>query len=265
MIKIKTFFVFFICYFIFSLNGFSQYYYASNEGSLLALNEKNDFKGSIAVGRNSYIGKNMSYQIGYSPLNNIAFQFSYFAYKADPVQERKFSSGNLFNGAIGTYYFLPIGKHRNTSIHKDLLMKKGIMADLYMGYGKGNMFNNYIGAKASKLFFNKPFIQGGLHWQTGTLAVDYVTKFGFLDYYKTEIYGFGSQQPTTGIENFELYDTFSYREHSVRIRLQLKIMGVFMTRTWINHSDRGAKFIDNATHFGMLLELDEIFKKKKEK
>lgn len=255
-------FIFFIAS-LFSQQLLAQHYYACNESGLLALHDDQDFKTSFATGRNSIIGKSFSLNFGYSPFKHVAVQTNFFTYKANPIQVDKYTDGSLLSGMIGTYYFFKInGKNNSSPIQKDLLMDKGILLDFYLGYGKGDMYNNYINTKASELFYEKSFLQGGLHWQTGTLGVDLVSKFGFLDYYRTEAYALGNSVSSSNIDNLGLYDTFSFRENSIRVRLHLKFVGVYMTRTWINHSDRGAKFIDNATHFGLILALNRISKNK---
>lgn len=242
----------------------AQYYYASNESGLLALHERKDLKFSIATGRNSIAGRSLSLNMGYSPFKNIAIQGSYFKFNTEPIQLNKYTKGSLISALAGTYYFFPINKkNKYNPILKDLLMQKGFLMDFYMAYARGNMYNNYINSKAAELFYTKSYLQAGLHWQTGTFGLDFISKFGFLDYYKTEAFFIPNAPASLNIENFGLYDTFNFRENAIRVRLHLKYVGIYLTRTWINHSERGAKFIDNATHFGLIIDIDKISNKKK--
>ncbi|MFT5764647.1 MAG: hypothetical protein ACI8X3_002078, partial [Saprospiraceae bacterium] len=168
----------------------SHNYYAPNEGVLLALNEKNDVKVSVGGGENSSYNNDeestFSLQGGYSPINHLGVQSSYFTYKGKGTQNGVAESGNGFiaNAAIGTYYRFPLKKNRSgrERLPDNLAMQRSILIDFYGGYAKGKVHNYYNPSTNSHFEFNKRFIQLGFHWQGRILGIDFTSKFGNLDY-----------------------------------------------------------------------------------
>ncbi len=246
----------------------THYYYAPNEGTSLALTEKHDAKVSYGVGAGGNNRNHKSFQIGYSPINHIGIQASYFSGDAEGVQDgiTERGDGQISNIALGTYYFYPT----NSKIYKIekretlLGMKRGFLFDLYVGRGTGNVNNFYAPPASSHFDFNKTWGQGGIHWQGRFVGIDMVFKVGVLDFKNVEINGRLEESTLIDIENVIEYDTYNFRESTIKIHFGIRHLRYFITTTWLNTSNASdVKFIDNVTHIGVMIDIDEFFKKRK--
>ena len=269
MVNYKSIFVSLIIATAMFASSCSHYYYAPNEGTLLALNEKNDLKlsagGNLGGDENE---SNFSFQAGYSPIKHLGIQSSFFSYKKRGEKDGVTESGNGFisNAAIGAYYFLPtkrISKRRELIVNGPV-MQRGVMFDLYAGYAKGEVHNYYEPNTSSHFDFNKSFAQLGIHWQGKIYGISFVSKFGVLDYKNGDVNGKISEEHLADVMDIEKYDTYAFRENSLRFSLGIQHARFFLTTTWLNSSKLDkVKFIDNTVHAGVILELDEFFRKRR--
>ncbi len=251
----------------FLLNSCSHYYYAPNEGALLALNEKNDLKVSAGKSNSSDDREfNYSLQVGYSPIKHLGIQSSYFNYRESGVRNSFTESGNghISTAAIGTYYFFPTKKiGRRPDLVNNYTMNRGILIDLYAGRSNGSVNNYYTLNSSSHFDFNKTYGQFGFHWQGRVFGINYVSKFGVLDFKNGTVNGKISQEHLADIMDVEKNDTYNFRENSIRFHIGVKHARFFITGTWFN-SPKSAevKFVESTLHGGVIIEIDEFFKKK---
>ena len=171
------------CHTISYTNG----HYASSEAGALELSEKDDLKvsGSLSL---SDIGYGFNVQTGYSPIKHVAIASNYTNISHNNLTNASSSSlnfnntlgmtkFNLFEGSIGTYYFLPFKKES-----KDI----GVLFDIYTGYGLGKVKNDY-GEGYSNLNFNHYYLQGGIHLRMKWFGISYLKRQTSLDYTKGNI------------------------------------------------------------------------------
>ncbi len=247
----------------------NQYYYAPNEGAILALSESQDAKVSFGIGpHGDQEGSNASLQIGYSPIKYLALQSSYFQFSGDRLINETLTTGNsrIINGAIGTYKFFPMKRSydREETIPLTVGMPRGLLVDFYAGYGDGNV-NTYYEVPASSHFeFNKKFLQAGVHWQGRIVGVDMVLKSGVLDFSAGEIIGNLGSANLKDVQNIELNDTYDFRESTIRVHLGIRHARLFVSRSWFNSSKfKNVAFLESTFHFGTIIEIDEFFRKRK--
>ncbi len=252
----KSTYIFLFILYVLGLCSCSHYYYAPDEGNLIALKEKDDLKFSAALPDGE--GPNYSLQLGYSPIKRVGLQGSYYRYAQEGNYSRSFGEGSIGSIAIGAYhtYFLD---HRD-SIRKNA-MRSSIMFDLYAGYGKGNVDNYYAPGLSSHFDFNKKYIQLGIHWQNDLLGFDLVSKLGILDFEQGSVIGELDLEDFQDIENLQLYDTYFIRETSFRFFIGIRQIRCFMTITRLNSPEIDkVRFIDQTFQLGAIIDIDELFK-----
>lgn len=261
--------------FLFLFCSCSHYYYAPDEGYLLSLGEKGDIKISAATGSagesNGDLEKDntSSFQAGYSPIKNLGIQGSIFSLKRvgesdDGVKPR--GHGFIASGAIGGYFFIINERQKllQEEFADPLKMRKGVLLDLYAGYGQGKAHNYYANGSNSHFDFQKSFIQGGIHWQGKMTGISYVFKVVRLDYQTGIVNKEIEQEDLVAIQGISQNNPFSLIEHSFRFHVGLKKIRFFLSTTLIPYSKEVDKldYIGSSGHIGLILELDEIFRKK---
>lgn len=257
----------------------NHYYYAPEEGHLLTLSEKGDAK--ISVGGNSTNedgndskGTNFTLQAGYSPINHLGIQGSYFSLKRKGVSSfEELGSGNGFiaSGAIGTYLFIENNFQRKrkkvvkTYVEPHLKMKKGFLLDLYGGYSLGKVHNYYSKTTDSHLSFRKIYLQGGLHINGKVMGLSYTLKGVRLDYEKAVLNGDMEESEILNIQDITKANPFFLIENSLRFHLGIRQFRFFMTVNFMNDSydEDSLDFLDSTFDAGIILELDEIFTKER--
>ncbi len=249
------------------LSSCSHYYYAPNEGLTAGLSEKNDLILGAGTGGGSQDGESNMVLVGYSPIKHLGLQSSFFKLKADGSQNQvpQTGDGYIFNGAVGGYYFFPLNKdpaRRKRNFTN--AMQPGILIDLYGGYAKGIVNNDY-GMSTSKFDFNKTFGQIGLHWRTQLFEINYTLKAGVLDFNTVVATGNLEEENLREIESVIKYDTYNFRESTLKVQVGIKYARVFLSRTQLFTPNLDeVRFINNTFHMGVTIEIDEIFKRIKQ-
>lgn len=274
--KTTYFQAFLLLYFSFLLSSCTHYYYAPDEGHLMSLNEKGDVKISGGVSEtNDDEDNNFNLQAGYSPINHLGLQASHFSLKRTGGKSNVIvprGNGYITSGAIGTYYFFENNKIRKVARRKDkkqlipdyLKMKKGVLLDLYAGYGKGEVFNTYSNGAYTQFNFQKSYIQGGIHWQGKLIGISYVFKAVKLDYQNGIVLKELEPDDLEAIQSLSAHNPFSFVEHSFRIHFGLRQGRFYLSSTGISKKpdEIGLSFIDSSHHIGLIIEIDEFFKKR---
>jgi len=179
------------------LSSCSHSYYTPSDNIIVALKEKNEIK---VVG--TYVPKpNLmkpsprekavagSLQIGYSPIKHIAVAGTYFNLSEKYIRPANGSKTfNNWNLALGVYHFFNFTKRteNNKAANADPIETskfRGLLLNLYAGYGQGNASNTYINEGTSSLEFEKYFAQIGLHYMTKNFEVGGSINHAILNYY----------------------------------------------------------------------------------
>lgn len=257
------------CIFVFSVSFSScnHYYYAPNEGANLVLQEKNDAKVSFGTGGGgaNSSGDNYSLVAGYSPLNHLGVQSSYFRLNVDETSSGAAGKGEIWSLAIGGYYFID---REDISIedefrHDQLSMRRSIILDIYGGLERGNVTNHYDFRSESFFTFEKRFLQLGGHFQGQRYGADIVFKGGTLDYKTARITGPVDDSNLREIETVLENDTYPFLETSMRVHFGFRQGRLFFNWTRLR-SPRPANvnFINGMTQVGFIIEIDELFREK---
>lgn len=257
----------FILLLCFSLTSCNHYYYAPNEGANLVLQEKNDAKisfGTGGSGANSN-GDNYSLIAGYSPINHLGIQSSYFKLNVDDTNSGAAGNGEIWSLAIGGYYFID---REDIAIedeyrHDQLSMRRAIIFDLYGGLERGNVTNHYDARSESFFTFEKRFIQLGGHFQGQRYGADIAFKGGRLDYKTARITGPVDDPNLREIESVLENDSYAFLETSMRIHFGFRQGRLFVNWTRLRSPrPTNVRFINGMTQVGFILEIDELFREK---
>lgn len=250
-------------------------YYAPNDGDLLVLRKKNDVH--ISGGGQNLLSDNEStsgnIQIGYSPISYLALSGSYF--KLNVIDDNPLIKGNghIWNGAIGGYYFFPTTKNQNFGKDKKFLfykgplkMQKGILVDLYFGLSDGAVNNFYENGGESHFKFQKKYGQLGFHFIRPNWGLDYVCRIGNLKFYEGVAYGEIDPENRNEIDAIESKNSYNLSEVSFRVHVGIKHIRYFITATAVTQgSEINELNIYNGNgSFGIILEIDEFFRKNKD-
>lgn len=242
----------------------SHKYYAPNDGEFIMLTKRNDVHLSQSIsGGNLSSG---STQLGFSPLKYLGLTGSLFTVKSgnnDPNNNtvEKAGNGKIWNTAIGGYYHF-LFKEQFNSINSP---QTGILADVYFGYGKGEVNNYYEVGGSSHFNFEKQYAQIGTYLILEHINVGYQFRIGRLNYYDGKILG---QATGLTMESFNLLNeqnNFRIMEHSFQFSYGIKQCRIFMRSTGIGHNKDLEKLgVKNTnTTIGIILEIDEFFRKNK--
>ncbi|MFK8008447.1 MAG: hypothetical protein AB8H03_18965 [Saprospiraceae bacterium] len=265
--------------FTFFFTSCSNYYYSPNDGDLVTLRKQHDghVSGSSNLGERED-KQLMNLQVGYSPINHLAFSGSYFKTSDQGNNDKRYGNGYILNGSIGGYYFFPIEenliftkKRKRTSKNSNLNMEKGILMDLYVGTGEGKVNNFYTEGGSSQFKFRKNYVQMGFHYIKKNWGLSYNVRRGRLNYSNGIIYN-RLKIDASDLAKFEdltINNSFDLVEHSLRLNVSIKHVRYFFNITSVIETvelrDLGVEN-DNLT-VGFILEIDEFFRKviKKEK
>ena len=277
---------------LFIFSSCSHKYYAPNDADMLTLREKNDFhiSSSLQNVNDSDENKSYNFQLGYSPINHLAFTTSYFKIKDANPDGTIRGNGNIWNGAIGGYYFEPV----NTKIIKkrfrkkersqifpapSMRMKKGLLFDFYLGHSKGNVYNFYQNddcgtCRASSHFrFTKNYGQLGLHYLRETWGISYAFRIGKLNYFDGNVFGHLaaiSLEDETDIQFIENNNIFNLKETSIRLHLGPKHFRLYFSASVVDGKPFQNEFgeldiINDVAQIGVTVDIDAFFKKVKNK
>ncbi len=241
-----------------------QNYYVPNEGNLLALGEKHDFKLSYAFGYTELLGKAFSVQAGYSPLKHLGVQYS-FASATNKESFTRFFHNKMNGFAFGTYinFNLKLSRLDETPENKNPSIYSNFLFDFYVGFENGNIENRHSLADISIFEFTKRYAQLGLHWQGAVLGFNYVQKIGLIDYKKAIVSSSNGLQNISGFHNVIRYDTYNFTEHTLRMSLGIKHVQLYASATWMRFPKKDKiDIIDNLYHLGLIIGLDKFFRKK---
>ena len=242
-----------------------QYYYSPNEASTLTLNEKNDLKFSFASGSDKQSSSNFSLQAGYSPIKHLGIRYSSYSIKNN-FGDHQSLNGSIIGGAIGTYFFHSsetVSKAISKSRYSNLLLKNSVLLDVYLGYEQGGITNNYNVDRQSQLDFKKTFVEGGVHLEGGIFGFDFLLKRGVLDFSKGSVTHYIGD--IVDLEDIERYDTYNFTETTVRFRMGIKYGSVYISQAKFRTKKADQiRIVDTAYHFGMILNIDDFFRKKKQ-
>ena len=252
----------------------SHKYYAPNEGDLIVLRKKNDVHISRG-GQNIFGGgsKNQTFQVGYSPISHLAVAGSYFKINIIDEESTKNGNGHIWNGAIGGYYFFPIKKYLFRKKNKKFLsskgllkMQKGILVDLYFGYSDGAVHNFYENGGESHFKFQKIYGQVGLHFIRPNWGIDYVYRIGNLRYYQGAAFGEIDPENRKEIDAIEAKNAYNLGEFSMRVHLGIRHIRYYFSATSVTENSEiiELNIANGIVTFGVILEIDEFFRKKKE-
>ena len=303
--KIHPSFVIVLLSTLFILSSCSHKYYAPNEADLLTLREKNDVHfsasfGSAGSGSNTNSGSSINFnidttankaesnsynfQLGYSPINHLAISGSYFKIKNSNRDNSISGKGNMWNGAIGGYYFKPIndknntrklridGKEKTTSFDSpNMRMKKGFLFDLYLGHSRGNVFNfhrddNCGNCRATSSFkFTKNYAQLGFHYFREIWGLSCAIRLGQLRYFDGDVLGTRmaviEQDDIDLIQNDNIYPL---RETSLRFYMGTKQIRSFFSASIVDEGPfKNLDIVNGIVQLGITVDIDSFFKKSK--
>jgi len=241
----------------------THYYYAPEEGNLLALNEKGDLRVSASLGvapsdsRNTFI----AFQAGYSPSKNIAFQFSYSRLN-NFYNNEKIGKIYIASGAIGFYHFKEFERLNEET--PDNFSKQGLLFDAYLGYGIGEVHNYYFGGGRSNFIFSKTYFQGGFHWQGKIIGIDIVGRIVRLDYNKGILSGNIDNSHWFAIDRLSENNPYFLFESSSRLHFGNKYVKFFFSQTMVfpQFYSSNIDYLVKSFHIGALVDIDSFFEKK---
>jgi len=204
--------IFTILFFCFSSANAQYYYSPDNSSNLLLISKKNDLKFSSTIPINAPI----SFQLGYSPLNKLSLNVSYFKHETSIENIALSTNGEVFTAAIGTYTFF------KKSINNSEVSNSpgGFLIDFNAGYSVANINNYYASITSSSFNYNKIYGQIGLHIISRWVSVSYATKLSTLDYKTGEVNGTPATSEIKPIKDQILvHEPFIIIETDLRIHL----------------------------------------------
>lgn len=256
--------------FIISITSCSHKYYAPNDGEFLVLTKRNDLHLSQSVSTGNLTST--STQLGFSPIKYLGLSGSFFKMKgsrnngANNTLKRK-GDGTIWNSAIGGYYPFIFKKQFDGKRSLGESHQSGILADIYFGYGKGEVNNYYEVGGSSHFKFDKKYVQLGVHLISDGINTGYLVRIGRLNYYEGKILG---QATGLTMESFNILNEqndFRLIEHSFQFSYGVKQFRVFLVSTGVmfNENLNQLNIKKTNTTIGVILEIDEFFRKKKGK
>lgn len=261
LFKPTTYYLFILAITMFSC---THKYYAPNEADVLGLRKKHDTHASAAIG-----DLNRSFQVAYSPFKHIGIAGSYFHIKQKNRRNpEKRGFGHIYNGSIGGYHFFPTGKYlygKQGEKTNPFFMNPGILAEVYIGMSKGQVFNFYDSRGRSKFDFNKRYLHIGGHIFFRLWGISYVFRTGSLNYYKAHLLGNIVIDEQIGLDILlNERNNYLISEHTMKIHFGKNDVRLFVTASEVFSTQKLEDVgIFNATfNIGVLIEFDEFFRKK---
>jgi len=171
-----------LCYLL-NFSACSHHYYAPNEAMMLQLDKKNDLKVAASVGNaeNDYY----NLQAGYSPFKHVAVAGNFFKVQAgENMNFPQKTHGFAAEGAIGTYYLFELNPTKERQFLGSTIRskKRTILFDLYTGYSTGKVNTYYEKGGQARLYFQKNYIQAGIHFKAKIISFSYAFKREKLRY-----------------------------------------------------------------------------------
>ena len=205
------------------LNSCSHSFYAPNDNIMVQLKDKNELVLTGSAGPQTG-----SFQLGYSPAKHFAIAGSFFSLADSETNRNTISNqnsgrGNIWRGALGTYYFINLGDVRHEKKRKNeervysLIEPIGFLFDLYAGYGQGTVENMYPSGGQSLFDHQQYFIQGGFHFKSNFVDVGVSIKTSVLNYYNGTIIGQIDVSDMQDIDVFLRNDRFNPVEISLKV------------------------------------------------
>ena len=264
--------------FLSSCGSASHHFYATDEGNLLALREEKDLKVSAGYTPhlNSLPGNNINAQIGYSPINHLGIQSSFFrirnAFEGIEGIKKNVYQYN-FSGAAGAYFFKPAKVVNSLSENdegeklKSTVKGKGLLFDIYAGYSRGEN-NNFFFTETGRieLDFQKFYLQGGVHIFLDKIGASFFLRYAQLDYIKGAASGklmpAEFQKRELIIEN----NPFNFLESALKISIGKPTAPIRGYLTIAGLYDFGDVFLEiqpSTMQLGVTADIGQFFSKKK--
>ena len=254
------------------LSSCGHYYYAPDEANALKLQEQHDLKFSISGNstNGNYELRHSNIQMGYSPIKHVGVFGSHFKMSGkEPIQNPiRGGKGHLNSFGLGGYYFLESSSFLDRIVKYDdeIGLNSGFLFDLYGGYGKGHVNNYYVEGGFSDVDLQKYFLQGGVHWQGKAMGLSYIFKFGQLNYFNGLLEGQIPIEDFNSLNNINEIRAFPFRETSLKFYMGIKYARVYLNvSTLTNEFDNSFNHRTSVGSFGVIMEIDEIYKSIKKK
>ena len=241
----------------------THYYYAPEDGNLLALNEKGDLRASasVGIGLSEYESGIYSFQAGYSPANKFGIQAQYFRLKSYANRE---VLGKIYiaSAAAGFYHFIDFENANKSASPKH--NKQGILFDAYLGGGIGQVHNYYFGGGESNFTFNKTYLQGGFHWQGKYVGISVTGRLVRLDYDKGVLSGNIEDWEWDTIDRITNFNPYTFLETSSRFHVGSKHLKFFVSHATVfpDFYDSNVEFLHESFQIGIFADIDSFFDKK---
>lgn len=232
-----------------------NYFYAPNDPVYVGLEKKNDVHFNIGT-------PSTSVQLGYSPIKHLGIASSYFKLN---YNKRSFidsdspvsgSRGQVFTNYLGAYYFFA-----NPELEADpYAFYRGFLIDSYIGYGFGNIENNYSNASNSFIKIQKLSWQVGGHIKLQRFELSLIYKASKLNYFDPQLSG--TLDPDNFAEVQRLLDNNPFLNHELSYRFSYGINDVkaFIGRT--NMIKKHSALNSPSGHFllGMSMDINDVYR-----
>ena len=261
------------------MSSCSHSFYAPNDNIMVQLKEKNEFtiSGSVVALPNPFdLSTEAEYsistfQVGYSPIKHLAIAGSYFSLndvekEIYPVQGK----GKIWNGALGTYYFINFREKDNIPDFHDYKVDAsdkpfGLLFDLYAGYGEGNVQNTYYEGAKSIVDFQNYFIQGGFHFKSQYFDAGFSLKKSILNYHNFETYYEINDADLNDIQNLMRNNTYNPLHLNMRVSGGFPFGKVYLNLNDVINETEELKTLDFNVTLGIQLNVHDIFKSLKKR
>ncbi len=246
-------------YFLAALPGASgQQYYITNPGSILSPSAQHNLIFSGAIGGSRTLSKTRAYHVAYSPLKYLGVQGTYSKTKVNySFDSPRGTNTSSYGGAIGGYYFINLKEQPH--LHQK---KIGVLFDAYLGYEKGNIDNTYNETESSKLNYNKGYIQLGANLSGGVLGLQLKGTIGYFDFVNGSYTAPNLTLPSNQLDEILEKDIHNFSEMTLALNMGIKYGRIYCSQTLLHlFGDNDLPAIDNAYHFGIILEIDKLIKK----
>ena len=271
LIRLSSFGNVIVLFFMLTLGtSCSHKYYAPNDGDLVMLRKQNDVHVSGAGGTGT------NFQVGYSPIKHLGLAASYFELERLDSRDGILSKGDghLWNGSVGGYYFFSSTLRENPKKTKkkrkrliknqDGFFEEGWLTDIYIGHGRGVVNNYYKEGGSTHFQFQKTYVQFGWHFMAKSFGFSHAVRVGTLNYGKGQIYGTAVADNTSSFNVLTEQNKFNLIESSIRIHFGFKhirwILSMSAVKKNVKLNELGV--INSIVTMGMMVELDEFFRKK---
>ncbi|MFK8006263.1 MAG: hypothetical protein AB8H03_07830 [Saprospiraceae bacterium] len=261
-------FTLFLLLFLFFFSSCSHKYYAPNDGEFLVLTKRNDLHVSQSINGGNLTST--STQLGFSPVKHLGLTGSFFKIKgernnpSDNTFQRK-GDGTIWNTAVGGYYPFLFDANNDVTSLFDESQQSGVLADIYFGYGKGEVNNYYEIGGSTHFKFDKKYVQLGAHLILEKVNVGYQFRLGRLNYSEGKILGQATSLTMESFNSLNEKNNFKIIEQAFQFSYGIRHFRIQFTSTGVvnnkNLNKLGIKRTN--TTIGIILEIDEFFRKDK--